>query len=563
MSKKIKIATLLITLLGLTNELKFLFFNSWTNQINYFVMFLDFLSSINLKFTNSDFFLSDNGFRYNYLNISFYLLLLLSVGLYHFSKLKETRLLRFLLSLQFLSNVISLMMITIVYFIYRDQFGNRYPIYILVVSLLFKAGFVVLFYYFLRYFRENTTLDYTTKIIGNESQNLVVLTKNWQRFFHLIIDSLCIILLFSFLIEISDLWRAPIFREEYMLYVVLLVIRTLYYTFFEGILHATPAKLLTESRIIDSKGKSPKFEYILSRTLCRFIPLEAFSFFGDKGWHDKFSNTYVAKEKRIGVKAKTYLLIFPLIIIVCLSIYFGKEAYQNYLYRKAEILNFESNKKQIELQIKQLSSNTILQIEPINYSDEYANTDLFIKIENIKNNTVTASLLIIDKGSLLKIEDYYEAFKKEARIITFDKSELEKTYCATFEAYQQMNITGANILKDNSSYKLKQIFNLYDPKLELGNSMSIENGKIIISLVNNGWKADFISFTNNSGNIKWEIQKLENNYSGKEYLNYTLIGDPYEANEEVDLVIKLKNEFNKTHSYKLTGAYGNFHLEKL
>jgi uncharacterized RDD family membrane protein YckC len=563
MTKKIKIATLLIALLGLCNELKFLYFDVWNDQVNYFIMILDFLSSINLEFANVNFFLTENGFVYNYPNITFYILLLLSVALYHFSKQKEIRLLRFLLSLQFLSNVISFLIVITLYLIYRDEYGNSYPVYILIFSLLTKAGFIALFYYFLRYFKENVTLDFTIKTTGNESQNLVVITRKMQRFFHLIMDSFCIFLLFSFIIKFSDLWQAPIFKEEYMLYVLLFIIRTIYYTFFEGLLNATPAKLLTGSRVIDEKGKSPKFQNIFTRTLSRFIPFEAISFLGEKGWHDKISNTYVVKEKRGGVKANTYLLIIPIISIIFLSIYYGREAYQDYLYEKADIQRFDSNKKQIKNQIKQLSSNTIIQIEPINYSDEYANSELYLKVEHITNNKITASLLIMEKESLLKVEEFYDAFKSRARKITFDKSELENTYFTSYETYKQTNVTGANLLKDGSNYELKQIRNLYDPKLELGSSMNIEDNKIIISLKNNGWKAEFIEFKNNSGSTKWEIEQIENNYSETEYLNYNLVGSPFNANENVDLIIKTKNEYNKMHSYKLTGEYGNLHLEKV
>jgi uncharacterized RDD family membrane protein YckC len=76
--------------------------------------------------------------------------------------------------------------------------------------------------------------------------------------------------------------------------------RILYYVSYEFVLGATPSKFLTGTWVTDENGNSPKFLTILVRTLIRFVPFEAFSFFsGLNGWHDKWSKTYVLKEKSI------------------------------------------------------------------------------------------------------------------------------------------------------------------------------------------------------------------------------------------------------------------------
>jgi hypothetical protein len=42
-------------------------------------------------------------------------------------------------------------------------------------------------------------------------------------------------------------------------------------------------------------GERSRVKMALIRTICRFIPFEAFSFFGQKGWHDSISGTNVVK----------------------------------------------------------------------------------------------------------------------------------------------------------------------------------------------------------------------------------------------------------------------------
>lgn len=68
-----------------------------------------------------------------------------------------------------------------------------------------------------------------------------------------------------------------------------------YFLFFESFFSKSPAKFLTRTKVITTDGLKPTFKTIVVRTLCRFIPFDLFSFFGNKpiGWHDKFSKTLV------------------------------------------------------------------------------------------------------------------------------------------------------------------------------------------------------------------------------------------------------------------------------
>ena len=66
---------------------------------------------------------------------------------------------------------------------------------------------------------------------------------------------------------------------------------------FEQCLGKTPAKYITRTQVLAVDGKKPAFAAIVVRNLCRFIPFEAFSFLGEKGWHDQFSNTIVVEDK--------------------------------------------------------------------------------------------------------------------------------------------------------------------------------------------------------------------------------------------------------------------------
>lgn len=60
----------------------------------------------------------------------------------------------------------------------------------------------------------------------------------------------------------------------------------------------TIGKMITKTRTVTEDLKTPDFGVILTKSFCRVIPFEAFSFLGEKttGWHDRFSKTRVIQE---------------------------------------------------------------------------------------------------------------------------------------------------------------------------------------------------------------------------------------------------------------------------
>lgn len=71
-----------------------------------------------------------------------------------------------------------------------------------------------------------------------------------------------------------------------------------FYVAFETMTGKTPSKYLTKTRVVMEDGSKPEFGQIAIRSLCRFIPFDAFSFLGSipKGWHDTISKTRVVND---------------------------------------------------------------------------------------------------------------------------------------------------------------------------------------------------------------------------------------------------------------------------
>ncbi|WP_082832283.1 RDD family protein [Aquimarina aggregata] len=123
-----------------------------------------------------------------------------------------------------------------------------------------------------------------------------------QRFANLIIDYIFIII-FSFVAGILLALFSPetmyaLEQENPILnYVFGFVIGVTYYTFFEMTTSRTMGKIITGTKVVDEQGNVPEAGTILLRSLCRYIPFDAFSFLGEgTGWHDTLSKTKVVNK---------------------------------------------------------------------------------------------------------------------------------------------------------------------------------------------------------------------------------------------------------------------------
>lgn len=75
-----------------------------------------------------------------------------------------------------------------------------------------------------------------------------------------------------------------------------------YYFLFEFFLQRTPGKYLTKTLVINEYGQKPTIEQLLIRSVVRLVPFEPLSCWSDmysRGWHDKWSNTWVVTEEEL------------------------------------------------------------------------------------------------------------------------------------------------------------------------------------------------------------------------------------------------------------------------
>ena len=118
------------------------------------------------------------------------------------------------------------------------------------------------------------------------------------RFLDFLIDSIVFTILAIIIVSILVRYH-PAFKvySPQNNRILAFILYFLYYFLFEIIFSSTPGKFITKTKVADNLTFSrPSILKIFIRTLCRFIPFEAFTIFfyvNNLTWHDKISKTAV------------------------------------------------------------------------------------------------------------------------------------------------------------------------------------------------------------------------------------------------------------------------------
>ena len=127
-----------------------------------------------------------------------------------------------------------------------------------------------------------------------EASSPMVLASTGQRLRTMFLDTFFYFILFFVFGLVMGLVGLGDLIEGNLLGAIIFLI---YYIPQEAFSGRTLGKLITGTKAISEDGTELTFGQVLGRTLCRFIPFEAFSFLGGngrpRGWHDKIPKTKV------------------------------------------------------------------------------------------------------------------------------------------------------------------------------------------------------------------------------------------------------------------------------
>ena len=555
MYKKITLFTLFFSVLGLICQILIKVYYKSFDDYNYTLFYL--IDNLRLNLSSGSRILRIDGV---YWTLFFNFLLLVGGVLYFKSKEKETRLLRFLFSALFVQYSIYFLLglCRTPFFISVMKFKD---IVLYCFSLLFSVFILYFLYKSILYLNKLKALDFETFVYTESTEISYFKTSNWQRLLHLIIDSLLFafivlqlldhVLLYPKLREVFNNIQLQIGERTFLMLLVG-IFRTIFYFAFEALFSGSPAKFLTESRVVVyDEGARPGAATIFKRSLCRSIPFDSVSFLFKSDWHDTFSNTEVCEEKRTGIKGGWYLLLIPIFVILCFSFEAWQDLRERNQYFEARQKEFDENKSDILAAIKTLDTTSVLLLT----GDDYSSKVLYLKVEKIVNNEIEFSVLhFADEGSGHNqsfAEKAYTQSKDTLKRIKVRRADLKKLLLAKLKtsSYETETFEGIKSIPQLKNQYIKNTFQFNSPQLNVA-SFGRQEKSFSLNLLNSGVPAEIIAIESNDEDVDWKkLNRLPLALPRDESNTLQAEGRDF---EDCTVRITIKDSLNRKSTYEIT-----------
>jgi RDD family len=561
LQRNIKIAALVLSILGLMSELVALLpsIPFSPEVIGYLRGVFTFINLDYLRIRFLEYYNFDTGLRLGYINLVAYALMVTGAILYATSNGRETRLIRFFAAIVCIEGAISVFWVIATPVFYREyiDFSSWMWMASALFGLLKSIAFTYFTYKTLRYFERIKPL--ATQHEGSAVPNIdnYIRASNWKRLANGAIDLFILVCIFTpFLPAFSFL--APIeeaLGERTAIWLFVVISRIIYYLTFEGVFNASPAKFLTETRVVTEGERKPGFDTIAGRTFSRLIPFDAFSFFGDKGWHDSIPATKVVNEVQTGVKGSRYLLILPAILVAVLVGWAASEYYEDYKSFVYQRRKYDEKITAWKYELNHLSTSTIIEIEQPN---EYSSQEIHLKVEIIDGDELTCSVLMREETysrSLVQLERMYSMMKAidATDVVTFKLGDLKNAYNPEYKANDSDDTYTADLLGDGKKYRIANIDRLFGPSIHDRGTGGI-SGQLGMDLLNYGWPAKLVKIENIEGNIEWlkEMPIDVPTVKDTDYPDFYLSGT-YERGTKYKFKMTIADSLDRLHYFVVEG----------
>ena len=539
----------------------------YANPYSTFFYIQQYFYKINLNFLNSNYFIFNSfpaGEHFSGVNILefiFILVLVLSYILYYFSKGIEKRLLQFCFSIFFINSAIS--SILTLYFTIRNlkiEFGTLIYLLIIVFWTLF-------FYLILTILSKGEKVKtYKYRLLNDYTAFNLKRANKAQRIFHLVFDACFAILVTSNLIRILPIkslrWLSNIIGERYVITLVFLVCITFYYIVFELIFKSTPAKFLTQTKVVSLTDQPITSGQIVAKSFSRRLPFNPLSFLTEQlGWHDSLSKTTVVQLTRQGKHGSWYWLIIPFFIGLFAIVFYATLYLRKYENFKVGENNYNNQKYDIERKLNNISEFDFITLSETN--SRFGNNQ-YLKVGFIGKDSIDCYKIndSYSANSLQKADQYYGGYYNGLEVVTLSKRDLNNAICESYDFDGKFSDCGLKLLENQKAVRIKKIESLNEPTIDLDH-VSFEQKR-------DGDYGFTIRLSNTDNKIVIENIKTDNKdilftttfpYSGADSYNkekYSIKGSGLEPKQSVIFKLQIKDMLTEQrfiYSLEIEGRY--------
>lgn len=150
------------------------------------------------------------------------------------------------------------------------------------------------------YRREQTILGVERVPYTKRIKRPVKLVDSGRRFGAFVLDSLVVWVIQFLLVFLVLAAAGENLVILFIFQIFSILILPFYYTIMEYKFQQTIGKMAMGYVVIDKYAQRPELSSIVIRSICRYVPFEAFSCLSDRGgWHDRWSKTYVVTKEEM------------------------------------------------------------------------------------------------------------------------------------------------------------------------------------------------------------------------------------------------------------------------
>ncbi|GEL12065.1 hypothetical protein FGL01_28040 [Flavobacterium glycines] len=459
-----------------------------------------------------------------------------------------------------------------------------------VLYYIFQIFIIVISFRILKYLSSDKELDFSEKVYGEHiSKEYTVATKS-QRFLNYLVDTLVWIIVYSSifstvnslvfmqkqidssLIEnntMANQFVGDSSNNNFIALLYLLLFRFIYYIFFEFVFKASPAKFLTETRVMDYSGEPTNFKEIFLKTTFRNIPFNTITFLFGYNLQDNWSATEVFKEKRVGVSGNKYLGYFFIIAGSFFLVYLGVRFYEK---KHEENFQVQLLEEKIKHNKKALSELEIGDIIIIHHYDSNDYGQYILKINRIIGEKVYFNM--IDSNDYNYPEDELiivnkdKYFLNELETFSVNKKNLSKAIISVDEMKMNENHEvvnpegfGFKLLNDKKNYFIINVLALRKPILKIEKARWSETNNVVkelnFSISNLGISSKLIAIKSNQDDVLWGLESStilpiqipnKKNDSNSYVLNLKGKGDNLNNS---DFTISVQDSLGKIYDYQI------------
>jgi hypothetical protein len=467
-----------------SNEIIKVIFSSLYTSFNFRLFDFDYLTNIS----------TINGSVFGYLDVIFFIILLVGYIKYYKSQKKDKTLLRFSFATLSFIGFTSIAFSFFIFFKNKQYSLSDFNFFYWFTISTFSIFWCYISFILFRLFSNDRKLITEESKYSVSNEVRYKLTSTSKKITYGLIDLVLSILTISIILLYLgiDTWGAleRSIGLKWTIFILIILCRFVYLLFFEIIFGTTAGKILTKTRTINKDGNKPSFFSKL---------LNAIEF------KRKWSNSIDVQEESDYSKPKSLLWLFTLILLIL-----GLEIGGLYLFKYNKKLNktkniYYNSINQIKQDIIEIDSCTVLGLADAKYV-KYGTIEKFLIVENVKDNIVTFSL--IDEKPFnttyeSEIEKYYLTHKDSLKQIKFSKDSLLFGLNTSYNRYKKNKTDSKIRLQDKQYYFIKKTYKIFQPAIKCPGTGSYSGGKLWLDVYNRGRFAKLISINNISGNLEW------------------------------------------------------------